>query len=450
MTTRGPGRRPFLLGAGAVAAGTSLGAPAVLGQARPFAGQTINGAAFQSTYFEYLRSKFPEFEERTGAKVNFNTQAFGIYNQRTDLELSTRGSALDVINVTFIWSQRWIGAGWVTDLNEFIRDPNRTPPDWDAADFVPGAQSALTGPQGQVYGFSWEAGAMLMSASRGDLLDRAGLGMPTTMDEMLRACEAVHGRDGIAAYVADRLHHWNWIPYLMGMGGNVFRDPPGNLTPTLDTPAAVQAAQWYADLLTRFGPPGGLSFSDDQAMRAQLTGRAMFRSQALTWLTPLVRHAESRVQNTARFALVPAGPAGAFPGSNTHGLGIPIGSRRKEVAWAFIQWAMSKEMMTRMVREHGYPSIARRSVIDGEAFKEAMTLNGIDVGALFLQVLELGGRTGYMRYRTVPVYPQVGDPINRGIERIATRQQDAATAMRQAQQDAVQVLTRAGVAIDPA
>lgn len=445
---RRPIQRRRLLLAGTTMALGMLAAPSVVGQARPFAGQVINGAAFQSTFFEYLRPKFPEFEERTGIKVNFNTQAFPVYNQRTDLELSTRGSAIDVCNVTFIFSQRWIGAGWLTDLNEFLKDPNRTPPDWDAADFVSGAQAPMTNARGEVFGFTWEAGAMILSASRGDLLDRAGLGMPKTMDEMLRACEAIHGRDGTAAYVADKLHHWNWIPYLMGLGGGVFRDPPGNLTPTLDTPAAVGAAQWYAELLSKFGPPGGLSFTDDQAMRAQLSGRALFRSNALTWMTPLVRHADSKVQATARYGLMPAGPAGAFPGSNSHGLGIPAGSRRKEAAWEFIKWALSKEMVARMVREHGYPSIGRRSVIEGEEFRQAMTLNGQDVASMFLQVLELGGRAGYMRYRMVPVFPQVGDPINRAIERIATRQQDAPGAMRQAQQDALQVLQRAGVPTD--
>ena len=33
----------------------------------------------------------PEFEAETGAKVNFDTPAFPVYNQRADLELSTRG-----------------------------------------------------------------------------------------------------------------------------------------------------------------------------------------------------------------------------------------------------------------------------------------------------------------------------------------------------------------------
>jgi len=229
-------RRSLLAGSAALAATPALG------QAKPFAGQTLNGAAFQSTFFEYLKGYFPEFEERSGARVNFNTQAFPVYNQRTDLELSTRGSALDVVNVTFIYSGRWIGAGWLANLSDFVNDPNKTAPDWDATDFVSGAQSAMTNAQGQVFGYSWEAGAMLMAASRADILDRAGQAMPTTFDGLLAACEAVQGRENMTAFVADRLHHWNWIPYLMGMGGQVFRDPPENLNPMLATPEAIRAA----------------------------------------------------------------------------------------------------------------------------------------------------------------------------------------------------------------
>lgn len=449
MTSTRISRRHLTLGAGALGLG-ALAAPPVLGQARPFAGQTLNIAVFQSTFFEYLRRYFPEFEERTGARLNFNAQAFPVYNQRTDLELSTRGSALDVVNVTFIFSGRWVGAGWLTNLSEFVNDRNRTPSDWDAADFVSGAQSSMQDARGNTFGFAWEAGAMLMAASRADLLDRANIAMPTTFDNFLAACEAMQGREGLSSYVADRLHHWNWIPYLMGMGGAIFRNPPENLTPTLATPEAIRAAQWYGDLLQRFGPSGVLSFSDDQAMRAQMAGRAMFRTQAITWLVPLAKHDESTVRNTVRYARMPAGPNGDFPGSNSHGLGIPAGSRRKEAAWEFIKWALSKEMLTRIVAEHGYPSVCRRSIILGDAFRTAMTLNGQDVASLYLQVLELGGRSGYMRYRTVPVFPQVGDTINRGIDRIATRQQDAAASMRQTQQDAIQVLQRAGVTVDPA
>ena len=440
-------RRDILRAGLAGAAGLAIGfkvAP-VRGQAKKFAGVSISGAAFQSTYHEYLKAYLPEFEAETGLKVDFQQQAFPVYNQRMDLELSTKGSAYDFCNLTFIYSGRWVAANWFTPLNDFVKDANKTPADWDAEDFVSGTTQHLKNAKDEIFAFPWEAGGMLMAAARGDLIEAAGLQMPTTFAELMQVCQAVNNKEGVAAFVADRLHHWNWIPYLMGFGGNVFRDPPDDLLPTFDTAEAANAAEYYARLITEMSPPGVMSFSDDQAMRAQMSGRANIRTQAITWITPLVAHAESKVAKTARYALMPAGPAGNFPGSNSHGFGIPAGAKNKDAAWAFISWAVSKDTIARIVKEKGYGAVCRRSVITSAAFTNRLTLNGDSVAPLYLQVLELGGKTGYMKYRTVPVYPQVGDKINKAIERIASKQQGARAALQQAKEEAMADLKKAGI-----
>jgi multiple sugar transport system substrate-binding protein len=179
-----------------------------------------------------------------------------------------------------------------------------------------------------------------------------------------------------------------------------------------------------------------------------MSGRANIRTQDTAWLVPLAKDPESKVSKTVRYGLMPAGPKGNFPGSNSHGLGIPAGSKKKEAAWEFIKWALSKETIAMVVKNHGYPSVCRMSVIKSPEFKQVLTLNDQDVAALFLEVLQLGGKTGYMKYRTVPVYPQVGDKINKAIERIATKQQGAADAMKQAQGEAIQDLQKAGIKVD--
>jgi multiple sugar transport system substrate-binding protein len=323
-----------------------------------------------------------------------------------------------------------------------------TPADWQPEDFVAGTQSAMQNAKGETFAFSWEGGAMIQSAARYDLIEKAGLAMPKTFDELIKVCDATHGKDGVAAFTADKLHHWNWIPYLMGMGGGVFKAPPENLTPTLATPQAAQSGEWYANLLMKYGPDGLLSYSDDQAMRSQMSGRANIRTQSITWMVPLAKHAESTVQKTVRYGLMPAGPVGDFPGCNSHGLGIPAGSKKKEAAWEFIKWALSKETLAMVVKDHGYPSVCRLSIINSPEFRNVLTLNGQDVASLYLEVLKLGGKTGYMKYRTVPVYPQVGDKINKAIERIATKQQAAPEALKQAQAEAIQDLQKAGIKVD--
>jgi len=427
----------------------ALYAPAVLGKAKSkYAGTTIHGGAFSLPFHQYLKNYFPEFEEQTGIKVNFDIQAFPVYNQRMDLELSTGGSSYDVIIVTFIYQNRWIGAGWVSNLDEFTTDPNVTPADWDAGDFVPGVEASMRDAKGHTYAYGVEAGAMILAAGRGDLIEKAGLSLPTTMDDLIKVCEAVNGKDGVAAWTADKLHHWNWPPYLQAMGGHIFKNPPYNLTPTLDTPEAAKSAAWYANLLTKYGPPGVLSFTDDQAMQSQLSGRANMRTNAITWGLPLAKDPNSRVSKTVRYGMVPRGPAGDFPGVACHGFGIPAGSRKKGAAWEFIKWALSKQMLSRLVKEHGYPSVCRRSVIHSEPFKEALTLNGQDVAALYAKVLDQLGDGSYMRYRTVPVFPQVGDKINRAIEAIATKQMSAEAALKQAQAQAIEAIRMGGYKVD--
>ena len=62
---------------------------------------------------------------------------------------------------------------------------------------------------------------MIMGAARADLIDKAGNKMPTTFDELMDVCEAINGQDRVAAFITDKLHHWKWIPYLMGFGGGM-------------------------------------------------------------------------------------------------------------------------------------------------------------------------------------------------------------------------------------
>jgi multiple sugar transport system substrate-binding protein len=94
--------RRKLLQAGAATLGATAFPMPVVAQTKPFAGVTLNGAAFQHRFFTLLQNYIPEFEQQTGMKVNLQLSAFPVYNQQANLELSSGGSAFDFVNVTFI------------------------------------------------------------------------------------------------------------------------------------------------------------------------------------------------------------------------------------------------------------------------------------------------------------------------------------------------------------
>ena len=438
-------RRRQFLQAGAATAGALIlpgRAPAQVGS-KPLSGITLNIACWSSPYAKLLSDYVPQFQEATGAKVNYETPSFPIYNQRTDVELSTGGSSYDVLNVTFIYIGRWIGAGWFVPLDGYLKDPQKTPADWEPDDFLPGATAAFKDPAGRLYAIPWTADIYMGGAARYDLFEKAGKPMPDTFDELADTMKAVHMKDGVPGFLPENHYGWSFIPFLQGYGGNVFRDPPEDLTPVLDTPEAIAAAEFFAKLLHDYGPDGVISYTYEQVVATLKAGRANYSPNGQIFLVQMGAK-DSKVANTCNFSMCPAGPKGRFPGVATHGWGIPTGSKNKDAAWQFITWALSKPLIRRMVAERGYSSITRRSLIDSPEFKGKLTVNGHDIVKIYLDTIELGTR-GYMKYRTIYVYPQVDKQIDIAIQNIASGQMSAAQAMRQAQQNSLAELQRAGI-----
>jgi multiple sugar transport system substrate-binding protein len=167
-------RRSFLHGAAATAAlplvsGLPTRATAQQAEPKPFAGKTLNVFMFDHPYPRALKDLLPQFTERTGIKVEMETPSFIVYNQRADLELSTGSGAFDVMSMTFIFSGKWIGAGWASKLNDFIsKDPGL-----DVADFLPGAMASMKGGN-DIMAMPFVAESTLM-VYRTDVLKRAGV-----------------------------------------------------------------------------------------------------------------------------------------------------------------------------------------------------------------------------------------------------------------------------------
>jgi multiple sugar transport system substrate-binding protein len=267
--------------------------------------------------------------------------------------------------------------------------------------------------------------------------------MPDTFEDLEQAMKVLHKKDGVAAYAIE--NHWGWtfIPFLQGFGGNVFRNPPDDLMPTLDTPEAAEAAEYFARLINSYGPEAASGYTYDQVTEALRAGRVNYSPHNHVFCA-LLGEEGSKVTKTCSFGIVPKGPKGRFPGVASHGWGIPAGAKNKDASWEFIKWSMSKEFLTRLVQKHGLGSVTRKSIVDSETYKQRMVINGVDTGKLFLDSIAFADQ-GHMKYRTVHVYPQANAQINQAMGRIISGQMKAKESLALAQANAVADLKRAGV-----
>ena len=446
-------RRRFIqtaaIGLGALTGGTLLNACASASHAttqslaaaagvaptsKPFAGTTIRVSMFDTAFPRGLQRLLPEFTDLTGIKVDFDLLGFTVFLQRADLDLSGATGAVDAMTLVFAQSGRWLGAGWAEDLTLFIRSSR-----FEIDDLLPGPLAAMKHGD-KIYGIPWLADSQLMLYRR-DLIGRP----PDTFDELLETAKRVHS-PAVAGYMPAGKVGLNWVfpTFLYGFGGRFFANPPVDLRPGLATPEAIRAAEyWAGDLIRNYGAPGSTNFEDAEGIATMQQGRVAIWIHSLGQLTAALDPQKSTVADRVAFAPPPRGPAGRFPQVASHGLMIPVASKKKEAAWEFIKWATSRETMRRVALESQHAAVTRASVLNDPDFKKKYQLGMSDVPALHKAALRAAG-AGYMAYRTVPVFPAVTERVVIALSALAAGQKSAREAMTTANGEVIQILEKAG------
>ncbi len=101
--------------------------------------------------------------------------------------------------------------------------------------------------------------------------------------------------------------------FLYSFGGD-FQDEDGNAT--VDTPEAVEAYQFYGNLLRNYGPPGATNMGWVEASAIFAQGKAAFYIDADSQAYTFLDEDNSAVVDTVGLRTVPRGP-GWLAGSTT-------------------------------------------------------------------------------------------------------------------------------------
>jgi multiple sugar transport system substrate-binding protein len=442
-------RRRFLGSAVGVAALTARGAPVTRAWAqpgKPYAGTRIKMAQVAHAYGDGLVVRLPAFEQQSGIKVEIDQMSFPVLNQREDLELASGSGAYDVMQMIFIRSGRWIGAGWAEPLNPFIENAQLTDKTaLDVNDFVPGAMAPFK--RGEtIYALPWLSDSTVVGY-RADILDKAGYAkFPETFEALEEAAKKIHTRQ-TAAFVTEDNLHWIFPNWLLSYGGNFFANPPSDLTPTFDTPEAIKAAELFTTMLAKYSPPGGIKLDPSVAQAIMQQGKAACYLDGMGNTQHIIDAKKTALADRMAFTHTPRGPKGHFPQLAVHGYFINKASKNKNAAWEVIKWAVSKDTMLWNALNRGHLACTRTSVLGYPEVRQKFTWHGADLAALHLGVMKRAGE-GYMVYRTVPQFPPIGDRVIIAMTAIASGQVSVVDGMKALQKDAEGILEKAGVKIN--
>lgn len=334
----------------AVVAGTlvscSSGSGSEIDESEGIEGTTIRVTLANHVWTETIKDLIPEFEEETGAKVEISQLAEDQLSDQYNVKLNAGTDEIDVLMYRPLQENKLFASnGYLSDITEQVESDA----DWDWSDFQSGPAS-LTTYEDAVVGVPIITERTVLYY-RKDLLEEAGLEVPTTLEDLDAAAAAIHelhpevagyiGRTGKSAAVTQL------SAFLFSSGGQWIDEDGAS---AIDSDEARGAYQYYGDLIRNHTDATiNPEMSWPEAFAVFQQGQAAFIADADSLYKNMTDPSQSTVADQVGFAAFPEGEAGSKPYNvAAWALAINESSENQSAAWQFIQWATSKEITLEM------------------------------------------------------------------------------------------------------
>ncbi|MEQ1614897.1 MAG: sugar ABC transporter substrate-binding protein [Hyphomicrobiaceae bacterium] len=351
----GVNRRTFVAGAGAAAGSSMLQIPAAWAGVdyKKFAGTKLEANLIKGPRGDLLQRHAKEFTELTGILIESETIPEQQQRQKAVIELASGKPSFDVMHLSYhVQKRQFEKAGWLADLSPFMKDPNLTAPDLAESDFSAAGLAYAKNDKGQMLSLPWSVDYFILYYNK-EIFEKNKVQVPKTLDEMNElAVKLTDEKAGIHGYVGRGLKNANmtlWTNYFLNYGGE-FLDTKGNIL--TDGPEAIEATKCYVRS-NKSSPPGVAGFNWMEALASFAQGRAAMWVDGVGWAPGVENPNSSRIVGKVGYAMVPAGPKGSYSATYGDGIGIPAASTKKEAAYLYCQWAVSKQMGSRLLQAGG-------------------------------------------------------------------------------------------------
>jgi len=339
--------------------------------AEPYKGTEINVVFLDRPGYRAIIQLLPEFEKKTGIKVNYEIVPYESSREKQVLNFSSNGD-LTIALVDLVWIGEFAENGWIVPIEKFTSDPAITDPKLNLDGFFPLLLDAFGSWGGKAYGLPFDNYSGLLFYNQ-CMLKEAGFDRPPeTWQELYEVygpkltnkdknqyAFALQSRRG-ETQSAD-----SFMRVLWPFGGSLLdKEFKSNLLSK-----ESQAGLKFRQDLMKYMPPGIVSYDHAEAVNALAQGQVAMITEWSAFYSTLIDPATSKIVDCLAVAPEPSGPAGRLPALGGFSLAVAAQAPEKEqkASWLFIQWATSEEIARAYVEAGGVSG--RKSVYEDPDIK---------------------------------------------------------------------------------
>ena len=394
---------------------------------------------------DYVESIMPDFEEKTGIHVTVDKLPQEQLWQKIQIDTMSKSGSLDCFAMDMMRVAEYAKAGYIEDIDKYINDPTLTDPEvYQVDDILAGPLSAGQY-QGVQYGVPYTA-EMSLFMYRKDIFEKYGIEtVPETFDELVEVLDTIQGDPdvypiGMRGQRGAGMNIYTWTQVFRGFGGDFFVDFPNDMTPTVNTPEAIEATEFYAELINKYGPAGSGNWTNMEIYTAQANGDIAMTMDANAFSGVIENEERSKTVGKWGYAVVPGGEGGRWPAIYAHMFCINAFSKNKEAAWLLLQYLTLPEVDVQKGIAPGIP--IRESSWNNEELQEKMYYRGEgEYAQACLESMKIGDG----QYRPIfENWTEMGDILGIAVQDVITGGDTAENALNAAQAEIEAMLQKNG------
>jgi multiple sugar transport system substrate-binding protein len=422
VTHSSPLSRPLsrrgLLRLGGAALGAAAAAPVLTACGSPNSGSTSSGGKAELTFASakfYGKSNIGQIVEQFNAsqsKIHVTYRELPPPSSSTEVHqqlvqsLSRGDGSLDVFTQDIVWIAEFAGAGWALPLDQYVDASTK-------AEYFPGLIEACTY-GGKLTALPWAVDSGMLYY-RKDLLDDAGIEVPTTWDALVKAGQQLQS-GGKAKYgflwqgKQAEVLICDLVEFVGSAGGRILG--ADGKTVQIADPQAQQGVKFMYDTMNSLGvtPKDVLSWDEEPSRRPFTAGQAAFLRNWAYVYAIAQDPKESQVVDKVGIAPLPAfggGKSSACLGGYQYG--VSASSKNKEASVEFVKWLSSPDIQLKFATDVGLAP-TRPAVFDDPKLKAA--------NPFMVQLKDVF--TGGTPRPVTPKYPQVSLALQSSVSKALT------------------------------
>ncbi|WP_119387867.1 ABC transporter substrate-binding protein [Taklimakanibacter lacteus] len=336
-------------------------------------------------YADAMIANLQTFKDMTGMDVTYDVFPEDVYFDKVTAALSSGSSEYDAFMTGAYMTWTYGPAGWIADLNEYIKDPAKTNPTYNWDDVLPGlrASTAWNGVPGGELGsadakqwcipWGYELNNLSYNVK---MFEKAGVQPPKNLDELV-ATAAKLTKDlggpygiGVRGSRSWASIHPGFLSGYSNFGQKDFTVADGKLTAAMNTAESKAFHKQWVGMIQESGPKNWSTYTWYQVGTDLGAGASamIFDADILGYF---MNGGDNKEKGNIGYAPFAADPKASAPTPNVWiwSLALSNFSSQKDAAWYFMQWASSVEHDLFGARKMDFVNPVRASVWKDEEFR---------------------------------------------------------------------------------